>query len=173
MPLFFVMIKKICKTCNKEEYLFSHGNCKRCATALYNKKAQEKPKTKYTIVKQTDKNKVKRSEKRVGYGDFFAKHINIILSEHRSCQECGARLQGLTGEVAHILSKSKSPEVAKNDLNVLYLCFYGNSCHNQFDNSLSMRATMDVFPLAVERYKLFKNELINYNKEAEQLESQL
>jgi len=167
------MIKKVCKTCNKEEYLFSHGNCKRCANIVYQKKVQEKPKKAYTIPKQTLKNKLKRAEDRQGYGDFFAKHVSIIQSQGKVCQECGARLQGLTGEVAHILSKSKSPEVATEDANVLYLCFYGNSCHNQFDNSLSMRATMDVFPLAVERYKLFKDKLINFNNEAEQLESEL
>lgn len=149
--------KKICKTCGKEEYIFSKGNCKVCASKVYANKASEKPKKLYRIPKTTEKNKAKRKDERAGYGDFFAKHISIIINERRVCQECGARLQGLTGEVAHILSKSKSPEVATLDENVLYLCFYGESCHADFDSNLYNRQAMNVFPLAAERYNSFKH----------------
>lgn len=172
-PSFYIMNqkKKICKTCGKEEYIFSKGNCKVCASRDYANKASEKPKKKYTIPKTTEKNKAKRKDERAGYGDFFAKHISIIINEGRVCQECGARLQGLTGEVAHILSKSKSPEVATNDDNVLYLCFYGNSCHTLFDSNLYNRKYMDVFPLAVEKYNSFKHLVTSHSREIDLYEN--
>lgn len=163
--------KKICKTCNTDQYIFSKGNCQRCASIGYAKKAQDKPKKKYTIPKTTLKNKQLRSEKREGYADFFANHISLIQEEHKTCQECGARLQGLTGEVAHILSKRSSPEVATNDDNILYLCFYGNSCHNRFDNTLAKRKEMKVFDLALKKYDKFKHLLTNWTPEVEQLEN--
>lgn len=165
--------KKICNVCGKERVIFSKGRCQVCANAAYAKKASEKPKKTYTIPKSTPQNKLKRQQQREGYGEFFSKHIKIIQEHRKTCQECGAPLQGLTGEVCHILSKSKSPEVAKEDDNILYLCFYGNSCHAQFDNSLSMRESMNVFSLAVEKYKLFKEKVITWTKEVEQLESKL
>lgn len=155
--------KKICKTCKKETYLFSKGNCQKCASVLYANK----------ITKVTEKNKQLRKEKRTGFTEFFARHINIIKNENRICQECGAKLFGLTGEVAHILSKSKFPEIAVNDDNILYLCFFGHSCHAEYDSSLSHRYTMNVFSTALEKYKLFKHLIINHSKERDLFEDKL
>lgn len=169
--------KKICIGCGKEKYIFSKKRCITCASIVSAKKSAEKasqePQKKYTIPKTTLKNKARRSEERAGYGDFFARHISVIKTQRKKCQECGAPLQGLTGEVAHILSKSKSPEVATNDDNVLYLCFYGNSCHSLFDSTLSKREKMSVFSQAVKQYNLFKDNVVTWNKEVAQLEDSL
>lgn len=165
--------KKICKVCEKEKIIFSKGRCQLCASLDYAKLASEKPKKSYTIPKFTLKSKARREDERAGYGDFFARHINIIKNEGKVCQECGEKLQGLSAEVCHILSKSKSPEVATNDDNILYLCFYGNSCHTKFDSSLKMRATMKVFPLAVQKYKLLRYKIDAWTSEVIQLESEI
>lgn len=165
--------KKICKCCGKEKYIFSKGRCQLCANAAYRAKEAEKPRKNYSIPRITSKQKAKRATERDGYGEFFKKHINIILSQNKTCQECGAKLQGLSAEVCHILSKSKSPEVATEDDNILYLCFYGNSCHAKFDSNLSNRESMGVFALALERYSLLKNKVTTWTSEVAQLEDNI
>ena len=163
--------KKICKICGKETYIFSRGRCKGCASIQDTKPLVRTSivQKKYTIPKQTQKNKEKRLTERMGYKEFFEKHINNILNNQICCQECGDKLQGLTGEVCHILSKSKSPEVALNDNNILYLCFYGNSCHNKFDNNLESRSKMKIFTLAIKKFKILEPLIINFTSEVTQL----
>ena len=167
--------KKICISCDTEQFIFSKGRCKLCANIEDSKplKRESIKKKIYRIPTSTAKNKEKRKEHRVGYKEFFEKHINIILDEHRSCENCGGNLQGLTGEVCHILSKSKSPEVATNDDNILYLCFYGKGCHSEFDNTLAKRREMSIFPKAAERFKILEPILTNMTSETEQFKEYL
>lgn len=165
------MSNKKCIICGREDQpWFSNKRCKKCASIDYHKKASEKPKKIYSIPKTTDKNKARRKEQRAGYGDFFEKHVSKIINEGLHCQECGAKLQGLTGEVAHILGKAKSPEVATNDDNVLYLCFW-NGCHANFDSSLEKRQDMRVFPIALKNYNTLKSKLKTFTEETEHFES--
>lgn len=98
-----------------------------------------------------------KSNKIDGLGEFFKHHISIILTERKKCEECGRILTGNVSEVAHILSKSKHPEVSKMDDNVMYLCL---DCHSKFDNSFGHRESMKCYPLAVERFNRIK-ELVN------------
>ena len=160
--------KKTCVICGESKILFSKGRCLQCTPKKPLQRTAIKQKA-YRITKQTEKNREKRLAQREGYGDFFKKHVDYVLNNDVHCQECGNKLQGLSGEVCHILSKSKSPEVAKNDNNILYLCFYGNSCHSKFDNSLEVRSKMKVFKIAIEKFKKLKNLIINFTKEVEQL----
>lgn len=167
---------KECIICLKDDQpWFSKKRCRRCATILDSKPLNREPikKKLYRVPTSTLKNKEKRKEDRVGYKEFFEKHIHIILDEHKSCENCGGNLQGLTGEVCHILSKAKSPEVATNDDNVLYLCFYGNGCHSEFDNTLAKRRGMNIFPKAAERFKILESLLINITSETEQFREYL
>lgn len=115
----------------------------------------EKPKTK-KVVKSIKVKRVK-SNKIDGLGDFFQHHMSCILNNRKCCEECGKRLSGTVSEVAHILTKSRHPEVAKNDDNVMYLCF---DCHSKFDSSVAQRRSMKCYPLAVERFNRIK-ELVN------------
>lgn len=46
--------KKICKTCGKETYIFSHGNCKFCASKLY-KSNPKSPDTLSYIMNEADR----------------------------------------------------------------------------------------------------------------------
>lgn len=74
----------------------------------------------------------------------------------KPCQECGKTLQGSHFEIAHILAKSNSPEVAKDPLNILGLC---PDCHSKFDSNLKNRFNMKVFGVALNRYKRLKPKL--------------
>ena len=80
---------------------------------------------------------------------FFFKHIKIIKSERKVCEECGDRLQGDFSEVCHILNKSKFKSIAMEDDNVIYLCGWksNNNCHAMLDNSaLEYVKRMKIYP---------------------------
>jgi len=170
--------KKICKGCETKQFIFSKGLCSFCA-------GKNKPysisrstislgKNKKPITKQTSKNKEKRKTERAGYGEFFQKMIQRIIDERICCENCGNQLTGHVSECAHIVSKSKHPEVATVEDNILFLCglFSDNSCHANFDSSLSKRATLFCFSAAKEKYKLFKHLVTTYSKERSQLEDE-
>lgn len=170
--------KKPCKGDCGGGYLYSSGYCLPCYKKKFPEKFQLKKSDKQ-IKKQTAKNAAKRKEARKDFPEFFQRHIQKIKDEGICCENCGHYIASTScsANVCHILGKTenKHPETATNDLNVLYLCSWmngngNNDCHSMFDSSLSARKEMPVFKIAVERYKQFKDEVINYSKEVEQLE---
>ena len=136
---------------NKDSEFFGKRVCPYHASQ-FNKKSEISDKTKRT--------RSIRAEIRKDYPEFFKKHIEIA-SKKRS-DESNVKLKGNIYEVCHILSKSLSPEVATNDLNILYL---SADEHSKFDNSLSKRKEMKCFDLSVERYKLLKPLLLKNTSE--------
>ena len=136
---------------NKDSEFFGKKVCPYHASQ-FNKKSEISDKTKRT--------KRIRAEIRKDYPEFFKKHIEIA-SKKRS-DESNVKLKGNIYEVCHILSKSLSPEVATNDLNILYL---SADEHSKFDSSLSKRKEMKCFDLSVERYKLLKPLLLKNTSE--------
>ena len=136
---------------NKDSEFFGKRVCPYHASQ-FNKKSEISDKTKRT--------RSIRVEIRKDYPEFFKKHIEIA-SKKRS-DESNVKLKGNIYEVCHILSKSLSPEVATNDLNILYL---SADEHSKFDSSLSKRKEMKCFDLSVERYKLLKPLLLKNTSE--------
>ena len=136
---------------NKDSEFFGKRVCPYHASQ-FNKKSEISDKTKRT--------RSIRAEIRKDYPDFFKKHI-WIASKKRS-DESNVKLKGNIYEVCHILSKSLSPEVATNDLNILYL---SAEEHSKFDSNLSKRKEMKCFDLSVERYKLLKPLLLKNTSE--------
>ena len=136
---------------NKDSEFFGKRVCPYHASQ-FNKKSEISDKTKRT--------RSIRAEIRKDYPEFFKKHIEIA-SKKRS-DESNVKLKGNIYEVCHILSKSLSPEVATNDLNILYL---SAEEHSKFDSSLSKRKEMKCFDLSVERYKLLKPLLLKNTSE--------
>ena len=136
---------------NKDSEFFGKRVCPYHASQ-FNKKSEISDKTKRT--------RSIRAEIRKDYLEFFKKHIEIA-SKKRS-DESNVKLKGNIYEVCHILSKSLSPEVATNDLNILYL---SADEHSKFDSSLSKRKEMKCFDLSVERYKLLKPLLLKNTSE--------
>lgn len=79
------------------------------------------------------------------------------------CSNCGASLEHYSendwkGSQHHIVDKALCPSVAAHPQNHLVLgrwCMCHNQWHTSFDNSSKMK----VFPLAKEKFKLFKNDI--------------
>ena len=136
---------------NKDSEFYGKKACQYHAS-LYNKK----PPISSKAIKTNNNRKLQRKD----YPEFFKKHIEIA-SKKRS-DESNVKLKGNVYEVCHILSKSLSPEVATNDLNILYL---SAEEHSKFDSSLSKRKEMKCFDLSVERYKLLKPLLLKNTSE--------
>lgn len=136
---------------NKDSEFYGKKVCQYHAS-LYNKK----PPISSKAIKTNNNRKLQRKD----YPEFFKKHIEIA-SKKRS-DESNVKLKGNVYEVCHILSKSLSPEVATNDLNILYL---SAEEHSKFDSSLSKRKEMKCFDLSVERYKLLKPLLLKNTSE--------
>ncbi|MDR0913090.1 MAG: hypothetical protein LBM96_10880 [Methanobrevibacter sp.] len=106
--------------------------------------------------------------KETSLSDFFQKHIQIIKDNHLYCTECSRKLQGDISEIAHIVKKSTNPEVATNDLNVVYLCgkFSENQCHARFDQNFEMRNSMlNTIKMVLEKYPQFRSEIQNVTNE--------
>lgn len=155
---------------NRDSEYFGKLVCPICADK-YNAKKRKN----YKIKKRTEKTTEKRAEERKEYPEFFRKHIENIKDNNICCQECGDRLRGDVSEIAHLLAKRNNPEVAVNDMNIIYLCgmHSENQCHSLFDSNFKNRENMKVFPLAVEKYKLFKDQIINITNEALHYENNL
>ena len=105
----------------------------------------------------------KRKNIRKDYPDFYSDMVQKFKG--KPCAECGTRLTGNVGEIAHIISKSNNPEVATEPDNIIGLCFYGNNCHAQFDSNLENRGKMKCFNLSVEQYKKIKDKITNVSSE--------
>ena len=56
------------------------------------------------------------------------------------CKNCGGKTQkdskNFKNSIAHILPKSIFKSVKTHPYNFIELCFYGNSCHTNFDNKI-------------------------------------
>lgn len=140
---------------NDSEY-YGLKACPRC-TSKYNKKQKSE---------QTRRTEAKRREERKDFPEFFQRHIEIARNKH--CAECGTKLTGHVSEIAHLISKTSvggNPELATEDSNVVYLCgmYSDKQCHSKYDSSLESRENMKVFTLALERFELLKDEIMNWN----------
>lgn len=156
---------------NRDSEHFGKKACPKCAK----EHNTQKEKKFYRIKNRTEKSTEKRAEERKEYPEFFVKHINYIKENNISCAECGDRLKGDSSNVCHLVSKSSNLEVATNNNNILYLCglFSKNNCHSIFDSNFSNREKMKVFTLAVEKYKMFKDQIINITNEVLHYENNL
>jgi|AntDeeMinimDraft_6_1070357.scaffolds.fasta_scaffold03539_3 DNA-directed RNA polymerase subunit RPC12/RpoP len=157
---------KKCVTCGREDQpWYSKKRCKSCSTKSYGG-IKSTPKPIKAITAKTAKKKKEISKDRV---PFFKEQIEYIKEKGIKCEECGSSLHGGIDEVAHILSKSKHPEVETEKNNIVYLCgaFSENQCHYNFDKK--DRTTMKVFEIAKQRYSLIKNKVKKESNEVREL----
>jgi len=127
--------KKICKSCQKEDYIFSQGKCVRCAKNSYEKTAKVSDKGKESIKAskiyyqvQIDTNKVKNKGKCI-------------------CEECNKEIKEPKGRnVSHIISAGANKALYLEPLNSFILCV---SCHNRWE--FEDRQAMNIYPEAMER----------------------
>jgi hypothetical protein len=128
------------------------------------------------IKKYTSKNIEKRKEERKDLPSFFS-FMAKILSQRPICDNCGCKIDHFkfpVNNIAHILSKRKYKSVMTNPNNILFLCTSkdtdGQNCHERFDSSISIRESMPCFAKAKEKYKLFKDFVVEYGNEKTSLE---
>lgn len=73
-----------------------------------------------------------------------------------TCKHCGGRTQAGTTSykcsVAHILPKAYFKSVATHPLNWIELCFYGKSCHTNFDNQMLDIMELNCFDEVIEKF---------------------
>jgi hypothetical protein len=102
-----------------------------------------KDKKKYTIPKVSEKRKAKEKEQKEAGSDntmdLFFKSLRKGMKG--KCFFCGGKSQKDNDDnfffsLAHLLPKSGFPSVATMPENVIELCFYGESCHTNFDNGM-------------------------------------
>jgi len=127
--------KKICKSCQKEDYIFSQGKCVRCAKNSYEKMAKVSDKGKESIKAskiyyqvQLDSNKIKNNGKVI-------------------CEECNKEIKEPKGRnVSHIISAGANKALYLEPLNSFILCV---SCHNRWE--FEDRQAMNIYTEAMER----------------------
>lgn len=125
-------------------------------------------KTKKTIAKVSAKKLAKDKEDREDGSDldlkgWFEKMRNIIKA-NPICENCGGPIseQHYLHSSAHLLPKRKDygfPSVRANINNHLVLCVTAG-CHQLWDRAWSDAEMMEVFPLALERFRLFADSII-------------
>lgn len=115
--------------------------------ALKQKALEPKPKKVYRIPKKSAKKlKQEAEEKELRSGE--PTELDLWFAERRKeltgkCDFCGGKTEKHNNEtfkfsIAHLLAKRDAmfPSVATHRANYLELCYYGNSCHTNFDNGM-------------------------------------
>lgn len=118
------------------------------------------------ISDKTRRTQEARKKQREGYPSFYQSQIEKAHGE--PCAECQKPIgYADSTNIAHILAKSTSPEVATDPHNILILC---GAHHTAFDRSLAHRETMQCFEIATERYRMMKPKLTQITSETRQFE---
>lgn len=72
------------------------------------------------------------------------------------CMNCGGKTEAHTKSykcsIAHILPKAYFKSIATNENNWLELCFYGNSCHTNYDNKMLDLIEMNCFDTIMQKF---------------------
>jgi hypothetical protein len=127
--------KKICKECNKLDYLFSKGRCKACASKSYAKTPKISDKTKDNI-------KVNKIYYQVQIDTNKAKNKGKCI-----CEECGCEIKTPSGKnVSHIISKGSNVALYLEPTNNFVLCV---AHHHQWE--FGDRKSMNIYEEAMER----------------------
>jgi hypothetical protein len=115
--------KKPCKTCGRERRIFSKGNCQPCAVIARHKEIIEEQKAE---IGELDRwFELRRKEMR---------GICLVCGGV-TCKEDDDKYRR---SIAHLFAKRETafPSIATNENNWIELCFFGKSCHTNFDNGI-------------------------------------
>lgn len=111
--------KKVCKSCDTEQFIFSKGRCKRCASI-----EDSKP-----IKKQTEKNKEKKREQSVIRDSYFEYHLEKCTYS----EESGKNIVATRANICHLFYKRTYKSVQGDLDNYVYLTLEE---HSRFDQLL-------------------------------------
>jgi hypothetical protein len=140
----FIMIprkKKICKECEREDYIWSHGRCKPCS------------------IKNSKKGRLigfsKSAKKKI---DQDKKFYEELWSERpHYCEECDKDLGENWAKYmfSHILSKGSQPKLRHNKDNINILCL---ECHQKWE--FGDKKSMKIYPANERLIELLKQSLL-------------
>ena len=129
-------VAKICKSCFKLTFLFSHGHCKACWSK------QNAGKTKKITPKLTEKRKKDHDT------------YSILWSQSdKTCEECKKYLgdEPQPFMFSHILSKGAHPKIRHDADNFNLLCF---NCHQAWE--FGDKASMKIYEKNKETIEMLK-----------------
>jgi len=111
----------------RDEFCLSH------AKYFAGEKVKAEPKS---IPKQSKKRKVDVEDKKTGDAWFNARHIEMT----GRCLVCNGKTTKRTdifkNSVAHLFAKAIFKSIKWHEENWIELCFFGNSCHTNFDHCM-------------------------------------
>lgn len=150
-----IITKKKNLSCGHYDYAFSKGRCRQCAT-VQNTEARIRKSL-------SDNNQKSNSDiinQLVIIGSEFDR-INDWFKERAkemtgTCKHCGGKTQkgqkNYKCSIAHILPKAYFHSVATHPDNWIELCFYGKSCHTNFDQSMIDIMDLNCFDEVIEKF---------------------
>lgn len=140
--------KKICKNCGNEEFIFSRKRCKRCATIEDTKPLNRAPivQKKYTIPKQTQKNKKYRISQSAIRNEFFENMIEKF-NQNPVCSETGLFINNLSRwNICHILPKRTYKSVQCEEDNVILFCVDKHTEFDKYLDTFDFKSLEEKFP---------------------------
>lgn len=121
--------KKICKSCSKETYIFSKGECLNCSRKRY-------------VSKRSEDRKERRQFFKVGVGK----------SDY--CVETGAYIQSLSsGNLCHILPKRSYKSVETDVNNIIILTLEQHHKLDRYLDSIDLQGLKENMPKSYEFIK--------------------
>jgi hypothetical protein len=144
--------KKICKICNQEEYLFSKGRCKMCASKDY------------TIPKISVKQKKEKKIQTDIRDIYFSYHIEKC----KKSEESGKPIyEPNRSNICHILPKRIYKSVQGHFDNYIYLTLEEHSRFDKLLDEMDFDTLKKEFPSAIILLYLRFKKLIPFVKETE------
>ena len=143
-----IVKQKNCKCgCGRIGFIFSKGLVKECWSRLYGK----------NIPKVSDKRKAEISVVSVDKINNLEQWFKDRHAEMKGvCQHCQGKTQkgkeNYKCSIGHIFQKTYFKSIATHPLNWIELCFYGNSCHQNFDNKMINITELNCFDDVIEKF---------------------
>lgn len=157
MPLSYnstILKKKMNLACGHFDYPFSKGRCKACAAL------DRKPIKRMSDKRMSQINEEFGTEQALRTGQHGAALERWFKERHSEmtgiCMHCGGKSSKDTPmykcSIAHILPKAHFPSIATHPLNWVELCFWGKSCHTNYDNLMLDITELHCFDTVIERF---------------------
>lgn len=137
-----IISKKKKLACGHFDFNFSKNRCKQCSTIESTHKRIEKAR-----LSEVDDNKE-------DLWDWFRERRKEMKGVCAHCGESTTKKDDAKFHysIAHILPKRLFPSVATHKDNWIELCFWGNSCHTNFDNYMLDMIDMNCFDQIIEKF---------------------
>lgn len=138
-----IIVRKKKLKCGCFDYNFSKGRCKMHATLEDTAKRMEK--ADQITVKNTQNSELQR---------WFEDRRNEMTGV---CANCGGKTTKNDDKywkfsIAHLLPKAYLKSIATHPDNWIELCYFGNSCHAQYDNHMIDLIDLNCFDTVIEKF---------------------